>query len=301
MAQIVGRIAVSHGPQLYIPPELWPNILRREDQIVEIPGMAAEITDEVMAQRHAACQADLDTVAAKVREIDPDVIIVIGDDQRENILSDNTPPFLVYIGDECTASTRVSHYHLGDEFTDTITNYQVDTDLGRHIIDSLLDSGFDPAYSTQTRHEQGLGHAFGRPLFTTNADGRYKIVPVMVNTYYPPTAGPKRCVEFGRALEHAIDSYTENTRVVVMASGGLSHMVIDEQVDRDFLRAVEEHDIEYMATMDPDVLISGTSEIRNWIIVAATAHKGGNVIDYQPCYRNLAGVGCAMAFATWAS
>ena len=301
MAQIAGRIAVSHGPQLYIPPEFWPNILRREDQIVEIPGMAAEITDEVMAQRHAACQADLETVAAKVREIDPDVIIVIGDDQRENILSDNTPPFLIYIGDECTASTRVSHYHLGDEFTDTITNYQVDTGLGRHIIDRLLDSGFDPAYSTQTRHEQGLGHAFGRPLFTTNADGRYKIVPVMVNTYYPPTAGPKRCVEFGRALEHAIDSYAENTRVVVMASGGLSHMVIDEQVDRDFLRAVEEHDIEYMATMDPDVLISGTSEIRNWIIVAAMAHEGGNVIDYQPCYRNLAGVGCAMAFATWAS
>ena len=55
-----------------------------------------------------------------------------------------------------------------------------------------------------------------------------------------------------------------------------------------------------MEAMDPKVLVGGTSEIRNWIIVAATAQAAGNVIDYQPCYRNLAGVGCAMAFATWA-
>jgi hypothetical protein len=299
MAQIVGRIAVSHGPQLYIPPELWPNILRREDTIVELPGMREQITDDLMAQRYAACQTDLEEVAKQVQAINPDVIVLIGDDQRENILADNTPPFLVFIGDECTASTRVSHYHLGDEFTDTITNYNVDTGLGRWIIDSLMDTGFDPAYSTQTRHEQGLGHAFGRPLFTTNADGRIPIVPIMVNTYYPPAPSPKRCVEFGQALAKAIDSYSENTRVLIMASGGLSHMVIDEQIDREFLKAVTAHDIDYMAAMDPAVLVSGTSEIRNWIIVAATAQAPGNVLDYQPCYRNLAGVGCAMAFATW--
>jgi hypothetical protein len=65
------------------------------------------------------------------------------------------------------------------------------------------------------------------------------------------------------------------------------------------LRALEAHDMEYMATMDPEVLVSGTSEIRNWIIVAATASAGGEVMDYQPCYRNIAGVGCAMAFAEW--
>ena len=51
--------------------------------------------------------------------------------------------------------------------------------------------------------------------------------------------------------------------------------------------------------MDPEVLVSGTSEIRNWIIAAATGDKPGDIIDYQPCYRTLSGVGCAMAFATW--
>ena len=299
MAEITGRIALSHGPQLYVPPELWPSILRREDAIQEKPGMREETTPEVMARRYAACQEDLDAVHRRVDELEPDVIVLIGDDQRENILADNTPPFVIYVGDEVNASTRVSHYNLGDDVADTVTKYRVDSGLGRWIIDCLLDSGFDPAWSTETRHEQGLGHAFGRPLHTTNPDARYAIVPVMVNTYYPPTSSPKRCVEFGRALARALRDYGETKNVVVMASGGLSHMVIDEGIDRAFLKAVEEHDLDYMAAMDSDVLVGGTSEIRNWIIAAATSERAGTVIDYQPCYRNLAGVGCAMAFATW--
>ena len=299
MAQIIGRVALSHGPQLYVPPELWPNILRREDAEAEKPGMREETTPEVMERRYAACQEDLDAIHRKVDELNPDVIVIIGDDQRENILADNTPPFVIYVGDEVDASTRVSHYHLGEGLTDTVTNYRVDVALGRSIIDTLLDSGFDPAWSTETRHEQGLGHAFGRPLHTTNADGRYAIVPIMVNTYYPPTSSPKRCVEFGRALAQALNDHDGSQRVLIMASGGLSHMVIDEGIDREFLRAVEAHDLDYMAAMDPGVLVGGTSEIRNWIIAAATSETAGDVIDYQPCYRTLSGVGCAMAFATW--
>ena len=299
MAQIIGRVALSHGPQLYVPPELWPNILRREDAEAEKPGMREETTPEVMERRYAACQEDLDAIHRKVDELNPDVIVLIGDDQRENILADNTPPFVIYVGDEVDASTRVSHYHLGEGLTDTVTNYRVDVALGRSIIDTLLDSGFDPAWSTETRHEQGLGHAFGRPLHTTNADGRYAIVPIMVNTYYPPTSSPKRCVEFGRALAQALNDHDGSQRVLIMASGGLSHMVIDEGIDREFLKAVEAHDLDYMAAMDPNVLVGGTSEIRNWIIAAATSETAGDVIDYQPCYRTLSGVGCAMAFATW--
>ena len=299
MAKIIGRVALSHGPQLYLPPELWPRILRREDADNEKPGMRAEVLPEVMERRYNACMEDMEIVRRKVDELAPDVIVLLGDDQRENILVDNTPPFVIYVGDEVDASTRITHYHMGDDYQDEVSRYRVDADLGRSIIDSLLDSGFDPAWSTQTRMEQGLGHAFGRPLHTTNADARYSIVPIMVNTYYPPTCSPKRCVQFGQALAGAIDEFAGSQNVLIMASGGLSHMVIDEGVDRTFLKAVEEHDIDYMASMDPDVLVSGTSEIRNWIIAAATGDKPGDIIDYQPCYRTLSGVGCAMAFATW--
>jgi hypothetical protein len=268
MAQIIGRVALSHGPQLYIPPELWPQILRREDADAEKPGMRAETSPEVMERRYNACQEDLEAVRRKVDELNPDVIVLLGDDQRENILADNTPPFVIYVGDEVDANTSVGHYHMGDDYQDEVTRYRVDTALGRSIIDTLLDSGFDPAWATETRKEQGLGHAFGRPLHTTNLGARYPIVPIMVNTYYPPTCSPKRCVEFGQTLAAAIDQFAESKNVLIMASGGLSHMSIDEEVDREFLKAVERHDIAYMAAMDPQVLTSGTSEIRNWIIAA---------------------------------
>ena len=47
-------------------------------------------------------------------------------------------------------------------------------------------------------------------------------------------------------------------------------------------------------------LKAGTSEIRNWIVIAgATEHLQMTPIDYAPCYRSPAGTGVGMAFAAW--
>jgi hypothetical protein len=47
-------------------------------------------------------------------------------------------------------------------------------------------------------------------------------------------------------------------------------------------------------------LVYGTSEIRNWILVAGAVETlEMKLIDYVPCYRTEAGTGCAMAFAHW--
>ena len=88
-------------------------------------------------------------------------------------------------------------------------------------------------------------------------------------------------------------------RVVLLASGGLSHTKIDETLDGAFLSALERNDVGYLAAMPSDVLIEGTSEIRNWIIAAGAMNRGARVIDYVPCYRNADGVGCGMGFAIW--
>ena len=121
MATIVGRFGMSHGPQLYVPPELWPNILRRDDMGPEKPGMREQTTESMMQRRYDACLEAMDTVRTRVDEVAPDTIVLIGDDQRENLLADNTPPFLVYIGDEADASTRVSHYRFGELFRAHLT------------------------------------------------------------------------------------------------------------------------------------------------------------------------------------
>jgi OH-DDVA oxygenase len=54
--------------------------------------------------------------------------------------------------------------------------------------------------------------------------------------------------------------------------------------------------------MPDDVLRSGTSEMRNWIVVAGALQAtalDAELVGYEPCYRAEAGTGCAMAFMTW--
>ena len=70
--------------------------------------------------------------------------------------------------------------------------------------------------------------------------------------------------------------------------------MIDEEVDAAFIKALETQDERYFAAMPAEVLVEGTSEIRNWIILAGAKGRGGKMVDYVPCYRQPSGVGCAM-------
>jgi AmmeMemoRadiSam system protein B len=123
----------------------------------------------------------------------------------------------------------------------------------------------------------------------------------MLNTYYPPNQPtPRRCYAMGQALYQAIESWPNNSRVAVIASGGLSHFVVDEALDQLTITAMQNKDATALSTLPQERLNSGNSEIRNWIAVAgAVEHLDMQLIDYVPCYRSPAGTGCAMAFAQW--
>ena len=87
-----------------------------------------------------------------------------------------------------------------------------------------------------------------------------------------------------------------------MASGGVSHFVIDEAFDWRLLNAMKRRD--YKALLEePEVHFrSGTSETKNWLVVAgmlAETNLEMELLDYVPCYRSEAGTGSGMAFATW--
>ncbi|MBI3061855.1 MAG: extradiol ring-cleavage dioxygenase, partial [Deltaproteobacteria bacterium] len=126
-------------------------------------------------------------------------------------------------------------------------------------------------------------------------------VPVMVNTYYPPNqATPKRCYALGQAVRRAIESWNSDLRVAVMASGGLSHMVIDEELDRATLDALANRDREKLWSLPRQKLRGGTSEILNWVALAgAVEPMEMKLVDYIPGYRSPAATGCGMAFAYW--
>ena len=60
-----------------------------------------------------------------------------------------------------------------------------------------------------------------------------------------------------------------------MASGGLSHFRVDEELDAEVVRALRDSDLTALAALEPHRLQGGSSEIRNWICVAAAVAEAG--------------------------
>src|SRR5260370_2055266 len=127
------------------------------------------------------------------------------------------------------------------------------------------------------------------------------IVPVFLNIYFPhnqPTA--RRCCKLARAVRRGIEAYPADVRIGVLASGGLSHFVVDEELDRAILKALADKDRAFLQTLPRSKLQAGSSEILNWIAVAGAA-EGIDLdwFEYVPGYRTPAGTGTGMSFATW--
>ena len=115
----------------------------------------------------------------------------------------------------------------------------------------------------------GIGHAFGFVQRRICEDDPIPFVPIMLNTFYPPNqASPKRCFQFGNKIAKAIQNWNSDQTVGIVASGGLSHFVIDEEHDARMIEGFKNNDEEAI-TGEPDKLFrSGTSETKNWITVA---------------------------------
>ncbi|MDH3241891.1 MAG: hypothetical protein OEO83_14640 [Alphaproteobacteria bacterium] len=297
MAKLVGCVAMSHGPQLMLNPDQWDLLHKGRGKI---PPVRADLAAETQAMRWDKwnrCVAAIEALRAKVESWAPDLVIIVSDDQHENILDGTMPPFTIYIGEAAEAS--VSLRYLGQPKSENRTAYAMAPALARGMLEDLMNAGFDPAYAKMLEYEGGLGHGFARILKFLTPKAELPVIPVMVNTYHPPAPSATRCVAFGRALAAAIGAMKDADKVVVIGSGGLSHPIIDEDLDHRVLDAIGRGDMDFLASMESGIFRAGTSEILNWIVTAAAAPREGTVVDYVPCYRTPTGIGCAMGFAHW--
>ena len=327
MAKIVLGVGTSHSPMLSTPAEKWPEHVKRDlantslwawdgkphtyEEMLEMSpaSIAQELTMDVWRERDAANQAAIAKLGDVIADVDPDVIVMVGDDQHELIHEDNMPSLLVYWGEKLPNKPRdrsrmppsIALAAWANEFDEEV-ELDGEASLGLHIIESVIADEFDVAHSKELPDGRGEGHAFGF-VHRRILDGKRipPTVPILQNTYYPPTQPlPKRCYAFGKAIRRAIESWESDARVAVLASGGLSHFVIDEKLDRGVLKALEDHDADHLTTLPVELLNSGNSEIRNWITVGAMVEgMDMTLVDYIPCYRSPASTGCAMAFAYW--
>jgi 3-O-methylgallate 3,4-dioxygenase len=175
------------------------------------------------------------------------------------------------------------------------------------VIEKMIADDFDVAQLKRLGvGEIGVNsapHAYGFVYRRLMRDKVVPHVPVFVNTFYPPNQPTAaRCFEFGRALARAVASWPQDGNVAVIASGGLTHFVIDESFDRCVLEALQNGDAAKLSSLPDSMFQSGTSEIKNWIAVAGAMAEAGlamELVDYVPCYRSEAGTGSAMGFAKW--
>ena len=317
MAKIVLGLGTPHSPQLNIPASRWSLLVEKDQKDTRIdyeslvrqakPGMEKELSEQKMQERHEAMQKALETLRQTLQQASPDVMIALGDDQHEQFLDDNMPMFCVYRGSSLTVvkrqvpSGRAWRQAEEEWISDAPMRFDAHTELADHLIACFVEQGFDVACSNRLREEVGLGHAFSFVYRKLLPAGNIPMVPVMLNTFYPPNQpSPRRCYAFGQALRAAVEAWDSNKKVAVITSGGLSHVVIDEALDRTLLDALQRKDREKLGLLPVEKLRLGTSEIRNWIATAgALEHLRMELIDYIPAYRSPAGTGCGMAFVEW--
>lgn len=331
MAKIVLGVATPHAPQLRLPFEGWIALRQKDETDKRIDwnaarkivkaGIDAEVSDARMRERYDACQASLRTLGDRLRAANPDVILMIGDDQHEQFHGENMPMFCIFHGDrvqlvkrhddkgqkksgsQAWSAPRLEELQMiADRALEGPRERPADPELGEHLIGSLRDGNFDVAASNRLREDAGLGHAF-RFLYQHLLPGtEIPIVPVMLNTFFPPNQPtPDRCYQLGRAIREAIESWPRDKRVAIVVSGGLSHTVIDEDLDRQTMKAVRDGDGAALKALPRERLKLGTSEILNWVTGGA-ALEGMNVHEvgeYIPAYRSAAGTGCGMGFVYW--
>ena len=335
MARIVYGLATSHGPMLSIPPEYWSDRVSADrenpqhffqgntytfDQMVELlkdRGLPAQITPEVCRERHARCQKAIGELGDFFEANRPDVAVVVGNDQMEIFTSDHVPAFALFWGPYVEGHPRSPEFLAklnrgiaraeADRTPPVYTQYPTLPELGRHMIEKVISDGFDVAQLTRYQvGEIGVNsapHAYGFVYRRVMRDKVVPHVPVFVNTFYPPNQPPAaRCFEFGRALARAIQSWPREWNVALIASGGWTHFVIDEDFDARVLAALRKCDVDSFSDLPEPFFQSGTSEIKNWITVSGAMSEAGlnmTLLDYVPCYRSEAGTGSAMGFARW--
>jgi hypothetical protein len=328
MAELVLGVGTSHSPMLVLDGGEWlewgandhSSALLYDRGGRQLPyadhlaGAPSDITDRItLEQVERSCaraESALDRLRERIAEARLDVLVIVGDDQNEHLLPSNLPAFLIYHGATIRNGDLAPLDGLPPLFRklasgylekDAPKDYTVNSHLAAHLISSLIADGFDMASSNELPvPSRGMGHAFSFPIRRLGSP-ELPMVPVIINTYTPPTQPhARRCAEFGGALRRGIDSMQADLRVGVVASGGLSHFVVMEDLDRRVLDGLARHDLDDLSAISEQVLQSGTSEIKNWIAVAgACRDKTFELVDYVPGYRTPAGTGTGLAFALW--
>lgn len=275
-----------------------------------LPADAQErLNPKLIASRHETTRLAMDRIKTGIAEARLDALIIVGDDQRE-IFKDNSRPAIgIYTGETIRNAPAPSPLPEDWYFRDQSKrledgaerHYPCHAALGTHLIEGLTQRDFDITAIRALIGEQFEGHAYSFVHRQYMREHPVAIVPVFLNTYYPPNVPtPTRCLALGRAIRALVEAFPQDLRVGIMASGGLSHFLVNESLDNTVVEAMRRNDTATLSGLSPSILQSGSSEIRNWICMMGAID--GLTLDwltYVPAYRSRALTGVGLGFGHW--
>ncbi len=199
MARILGGLAVSHTPTI---------------------GFAVDHNK----QNDPAWEpifTGFEPVRAWLQAQQPDVLFYIFNDHVTSFFFDHYSAFCLGVDD---------HYAVADEGGEPRDLPAIDghAALARHIGESLMADEFDMSFF----RDKPLDHGFFSPMsaLLPHVEGwPVSIVPLQVGVLQFPIPTARRCFQLGRALRRAIESFPSDLKVVICATGGLSHQVHGER------------------------------------------------------------------------
>jgi 3-O-methylgallate 3,4-dioxygenase len=325
------------NPELVYPPNGWT--LSYEEALDYVaPEVKGRYTGpEPFTEWAHRCQTSLDTLSCTLRQAKPDITIVVSDDQDEWFYEGNMPALSVFWADTAPIVPRAGGPWRDPEvkaaiakgYGDVAMDVPVPSTFGRYLIEYLIDHDFDVAHMRYVeeeyggrvarrypkqqgeidavretpKHQQGLPHGFAFIVKRLYCNEPGPILPVFQNTCYPPNrVTPRRCFQVGQAIAAAVKEWPGDDRVAIVASGGLSHFVVDEDLDRPLLDGLQRKDAEALKATPRHRLYSAASESMNWITLGGAMHDlplQMELVDYVPVYRTPAATGGGWAFARW--
>ena len=297
-------LALSHAPSMFRGLAHWPVIHRVLTEGVPQPPEIAKETAQVLQSYIARIDRGFEALRAQVEAFNPDVLLIVGDDQGEVFTEANMPAFGLFTCAEVHGSINIGL--IGEPEEENHITLGCHSDLALHLLNELNRNGFDVSQSKELkplgRPKRGLGHAFTRPTVKVTPKLNVPIIAFHVNCYFPPMPSARKCYELGRAVAEALKDRPE--RIAIMASGGLSHDPrgpragwIDAPLDRwvlERLRSGVGEALCHLFEFDSDTLRSGTGEIRSWIVVAGACRAArATIVDYIPAHHAVTGLGFA--------
>lgn len=207
----------------------------------------------------------------------PDVLLIVYNDHITSFFFDHYSAFALGVDDI---------YPVADEGGGVrgVPPVRGHDALSRHIVQSLVTDEFDMSVF----RDRGLDHGCFSPLsvLLPHEDGEWpvRIVPLQVGVLQFPIPTALRCYKLGQALRTAIESYPEDLKVALVATGGLSHQVHGERCgfnntawDERFLELFEKDPRALTRMTHADYARLGgmeSSEVIMWLVMRGALSDG---------------------------